>query len=189
MQEVSREVECSSIKFSFQSLSNWQAMQSCWKSSPGTKTITSSFSSFRSHLFITLYFIPPQSYTVTNPLHHHNKMLLFLALLQKNQAEALVKKAVLLLYTRLLPSSLKKQKHQTGENWQSQRKVLKQCEKQNICAKKSQSSLLSAASLYIQLITPSPHSSAEQAQQIAHYKVSCKHSVLCTFDSSFITPE
>lgn len=87
MQKVSREVESSSTKFIFQSLSNWQAMQSCWKSSLGTKTITSSFSSFRSHLFIT------QSHRVTNLLPYHNKMLLFLVLLQKNQAEALVKKS------------------------------------------------------------------------------------------------
>lgn len=164
MQEVSREVEHSSIKFSFQSLSNWQAMQSCWKSSLGTKTITSSFSPFRSHPVITFHSIPSQSHTFTNPLPYCNKMLLFLALLRKNQAEALVKKSACCFTPIFCLVDSKKQKQQTGQNWQSQRKVLKQCEEQNISAKKSKSSLLSVASLHIQLITPSPHSSAEQDQ-------------------------
>lgn len=147
------------------------------------------FSPFRSHPFITFHLIPPQSHSVTNPLPYHNKMLLFLALLQKNQAEALVKKSACCFTPICCLLDSKKQKQQTGQNWQSQMEVLKQCEEQNICAKKSKNSLLSMASLYIQLMTPSPHSSVEQAQQITDYKVSCRHRVLCMFDSSFIIPE
>lgn len=135
------------------------------------------------------HFIPPQSHTVTQ--------IIFLTATKCSYFLFCCKRIKLKHWQRSLLAALhpffcldsKKQKQQIGQNWQSQRKVVKQCEEQNICAKKSKSFLLSVASLYIQLMTPSPHSSVEQAQQIAGNKVSCKHSVLCMFDSSFITPE
>lgn len=163
-------------------------MQSCRKSSLGTETITSSFSPFRSHPFITFHFIPPQSHIVTNPLPYHNKMLLFLALLQKNQAEALVKKSACCFTPICCLLDSKKQKQQTGQNWQPKEITETTWGTKYLC-QKNKSSLLLVASLYIQLMTPNPHSSVEQAQQTADYKVHCKWSVLCVFDSSFITPE
>lgn len=148
MQTVSSKGEGGSSKCSFQTLSNWKAMQSCWKSSLATKNITSSFSPFRSCSFIMLCFMSPQSHTLPHMLFLITTSASLSAFAAKEPSWSTGKGVCLLLCTHLLSSWSKKAgtadcselaepKWSTETAWE-----LKQ-----LC-QKSKGSLLSAASLW-----------------------------------------